>query len=197
MTTPSKRSNRMMVEKPEQLETLASPVRQEIIDTLEVLGPSSVAELAVAVGLSADALYFHLRRLEAVDLVLQTKRQINGRGIAQYSLPGPKLQLRYDYEDSVRPRLVRKIVASMLRTASRDFDAGYDHPDAVITDDARNLWAGRTKAWLSQEQIVEVNDLINELLEVLLRGSREEGAILCALTWALAPVEARPARRGE
>ena len=51
------------------LEALASPARLEVVEGLQVVGPSSVAELARRLGRAADALYYHLRELERAGVV--------------------------------------------------------------------------------------------------------------------------------
>ena len=55
---------RSVVERVEQIALLASPARQEIVDTIEALGgEAAVAELAAQLGRSSDGLYYHLRHL--------------------------------------------------------------------------------------------------------------------------------------
>ena len=59
---------------------LASPVRQEIVDTLEALGgEASVAELAAEVGRAADGLYYHLRLLVRGGLIDELAGDGEGR----------------------------------------------------------------------------------------------------------------------
>ena len=62
---------------PGRIAVLASPVRQEIVDTLAMLGgEASVAALAEQLGRPADGLYYHLRLLEQHELIVEA---VNGR----------------------------------------------------------------------------------------------------------------------
>ena len=53
-----------------QVGALVSSVRQEIVDVLCQMGTVAVAELAAALGRPADAIYYHLRVLKRVGLVV-------------------------------------------------------------------------------------------------------------------------------
>jgi hypothetical protein len=84
----------------------------------------------------------------------------------------------------------------MLRIAGRDFAAALADP-ATVTDGAlRELWASRSKGWVSEAELAEINALLARLLG-LLHQPRDAGRDrLVALTWVLSPLVAKPARRG-
>src|SRR3954463_6659873 len=72
-----------------QIRALASPIRQDILDAVTAIGPCSVAQLAVALGKPADGLYYHIRRLLDVGLLMEVAA--DGGGGADLRLdPGPK-----------------------------------------------------------------------------------------------------------
>ena len=81
---------------------LGSPVRQEIIDTVELLGgKATIAELAAQLGRPADGLYYHVRRLVAVGLLI-------GSGSPEvYRIPTAR-PLTLDY---AAPAPVRRTIA--------------------------------------------------------------------------------------
>ena len=58
------------IAEPRQIRALASSTRQDIVDTIAAIGPCSVAELARALGRSADGLYYHIRVLTRVGLLV-------------------------------------------------------------------------------------------------------------------------------
>src|SRR4029079_19744126 len=59
---------------------LASAVRQDILDSVDAIGPCSVAELAQVLGRSPHGLYHHIKRLERARLVrLRRARGADGR----------------------------------------------------------------------------------------------------------------------
>lgn len=184
------------IEKADQLQLLASPVRQEILDCLESMGPSSVGELARAVGLAADSLYYHVRKLAAVGLIVERgRRPSDRRDESVFALPSPRIRLRYDPKHPEQARAVGKIVGAMLRTSMRDFDSGLASERAVAHGAERNLWGARLKGWLDGAQLRRVNELLEELHDVFNAGGPGADKTLCALTWSMAPVEAQPVRR--
>lgn len=184
------------IDDPEQLELLASAARQEILDTVEALGTCSVTELAKELGVPADSLYYHVRRLEAAGLlVARGERRTARRDETIYGLCDDSLRVRYDPEDPENVHRVSEIVAALLRVAERDFRDGFTPALATVGGPARNLWGGRVKAWLSDEELREVNDLLQRLMALFRAGSRSEDRQLCSFAWTLAPLEARPVRR--
>jgi hypothetical protein len=159
---------------------LASPVRQEIIDTVEALGSATIAEIAVQLGRPADGLYYHVRRLVRAGLLVG-----NGSG---YRTPRP---LRLDYDRD--PAAVRRVIASMLRIARRDFDAGF--AGATTRGPRRSLWAGRATGWVGVRELAEINTLIARIDKLLHRPRRRDSDQLASWCFVLAPLAARPARR--
>ncbi len=166
---------------------LASPVRQEIIDTIEALGGgATIAELAAELGRPADGLYYHVRRLVRAGLLA-------GTGSPEvYRIPRTSGPLMLDYRRD--PAAVRRVIASMLRIARRDFDAGFAEPGVRVTGATRSLWAARTKGWVGAAELAEINTLLARI-ERILRRRRRTGARLASLCFVLAPVAARPSRR--
>jgi hypothetical protein len=164
--------------------SLASPVRQEIVDTVEALGGATIAELAVQLGRPADGLYYHVRRLVRDGLLA-------GSGSPEvYRTPRRPLHLDYERD----PAAVRRVIASMLRIARRDFDAGFAVPGTVVRGPRRTLWAGRTKGWVGARELAEINALVARI-EKLLRRPRRRGDRLASWCFVLAPIVERPARR--
>src|SRR5690348_12664421 len=118
----SNRQNNYSIRSKQQMRALAAPTRQEIVDALPRLGRVSVAELANALGRPADSLYYHLRVLKHVGLVIDAgRRTINGRPEALFRAVAPQMSLCYKLGDSGNGNAVNPIIASMLRSGIRDF----------------------------------------------------------------------------
>ncbi len=180
----------------DQVEALVSAVRQEVIDTLGAAGPQSVTELARLMGRPADALYYHLRRLVKVGLVVpQGERRRGRRTEVVYDLVGYPLQLDYPRGRDARTDPTVRLVAAMLRTAERDFQRGLEGHRAVVDGPARTLWATRRHAWLTPADLRRVNQLLSELLDRMGRSRQPDRGELCTLTFVLAPRAARNGRR--
>ncbi len=163
---------------------LASPVRQEIIDTIEALGGATIAELASQLGRPADGLYYHVRRLVRAGLLV-------GRGSPEvYRTPKA---LRLDYRRDVPA--IRRVIASMLRIARRDFDSGFAIPGIAVGGARRSLWAGRSKGWVGAADLAEINAMIARIERILHRKRRKDSDRLISWCFVLAPIAARPKRR--
>lgn len=191
----SRRSRPYLIKRRDQLAALESAVRQEIIDTIQAAGPRSAPELSALMGRPADALYYHLKRLVRVGLlVINTTRRSRRRDEAVYDLAGHPLVLDVPVSgDDAHP--LARLVRSMLRTAERDHGAAVGTPTARPDGDRRNLWAGRRHAWLSPRDLERVNDLVDQLVAIMTRARRPADGELCTLTLVLAPRPSRAGRR--
>jgi len=181
------------------LRCLASPVRQEIVDTLESLGgEASVALLAEALGKPADGLYYHLRQLTRAGVIeeLAGTGQGQGRRYRSAAGAGARVHLRYPAAGPSREvQALDQVAGSLLRIARRDFAAALARPDTVTGGPARELWIARSKGWVSPAALTEVNRLLARLGELLNCRPDARRTRLVALAWVLAPIAASPVRR--
>lgn len=180
------------------VEALTSPARQEVVDGLQSLGPASVAELADALGRAPDSLYYHLRKLERVGLVVQRGTRGEGaRAEVLYDTPG---RLVIDFEPSTpreRKSLV-KLVAAILRMAERDLRAALETGRAIYRRGARrNSWGARLKGWISREELAQVRAHLEAVNQILSDGRKRRGAELFAVTFVLAPLAPSARARSE
>jgi hypothetical protein len=180
----------------ELIRAIRSPVRQEILDKAQALGPFSIAELAHVVGRPADGLYYHVKALLAVGLLQPAgERGAGRRREALYQTPAPEdgLWLVYDPTDPANVGAVNGVVGGMLRLTERSFAAAF-RPGAVCAGPYRDLWAVRNEGWLTDDELREVNRTLARLRE-LFAAPRREGSRLHALTFVLTPMVANSARR--
>lgn len=184
------------VEDAKRIGLLASPTRIEIVDTLEAIGTSvSAAELAAQLGRPADGLYYHLNQLVAGGLI---KEEDAPEGRRYQSMGRGGVSLRYRPGATANADAVGRVATSVLRVAGRDFARALADPATVVEGPRRELWVGRGKGWVDPDDLAEINRLIARLNELVQRplDERPRGKLV-ALSWVLAPVEAKPARRGE
>ena len=196
------------IERNDQLRALESTVCQEIVDLVDAAGPCSVREMAGLMGRRPDSLYYHVRKLGSVGLLIDRGVRGSGRRAeAIYDVPGRPLRLAYDPSDPVNVRAVSRIAAAMQRSADRDFLSGFRPGLAVVGGEGRNLWAARMKGWLGEDDLAELNALLERVLEVFYRrkGERAGGTgsfpgrslRLHSLTWILAPIDGTAGPRDE
>jgi DNA-binding transcriptional ArsR family regulator len=174
-----------MIRDRRQILAMASPVRLALIDTLEGIGPSSVARLASIIGARPDALYYHLRILEARGLVTRVGGAKESQAV--FKTAEPSLRLLYDPKDAHNRDAVTRVVASMARGALRAFRAAFRKRPRVIGK-RRELWAAQQTAHLTADELETVNRLLRELLDTFASARRgESGDRLYALTFMLSP----------
>jgi DNA-binding transcriptional ArsR family regulator len=169
-----------MIRDPKQIATLASPLRIMLVDTLEAIGPCSIADLARAAGLTPDALYYHLRMLEKRGLIARKANIVS---------TSRSLALAYDANDKRNVDAVTRVAGSILRGALRMFRKAFK-PGVRTSGKRRELWAAQRTVRLSPRELETVNRLLNELLDTFgsARESRSDDR-LYAITFVLAPQE--------
>jgi hypothetical protein len=172
-----------------QLRGLASPVRQEIVDAVTGMGPSSIAALARALGRAPNAFYFHIAKLERLGLLVRRGASgARGRPFALYDVPGRPMAVVYQPDEAKTKAPMVKLVRAMVASAARSFIRSYRPDRAVVTGPQRNLWASRSKQWLSPRELRQVNAHLQALADLLNRADyeRREGDQLMELTFVLA-----------
>lgn len=178
----------------DQIRLLQSTVRQDILDSLMASGSATIADLAAALGLPADALYYHIRKLVAAGLVQPEGTDDQARGATRYVLPAERMRLEYDLEPEGRAA-VADVISAALRSAARDFSAALEGGEAETRGANRNLLGGRVRGWLAPEDVREVNGLLERIWEIFRESRRGANRSLMSFSCALSPMEARPPRR--
>jgi hypothetical protein len=188
--------NRAVIQRPAEIQLLASAVRQEIVDTLEALGGiAPVAAIAAALGRPSDGLYYHLRILVKGGLLEELPDTGEGTRYRTRAPRSERLRLRYEPGRTRNARAVTQVIGGMLRTTRRDFEAALADPEVVTEGPHRALRAARTKGWVSPADLAELNRLHARAMALLHGKRKPRDAQLMSLTWVLAPVQARPSRR--
>jgi biotin operon repressor len=174
-----------------QLLTLASPGREDIIDAVNVLGQCSVPEIAHFLGRPRNALYYHVRALRDRGLLVESTSQRDGiKPTALYDLPGRPVIVRYDLTS---PR-IRKAVVRLGRLRFRAGERAFVRactPDVAVTQGPmRNLWVSHWKGRLTDAQLREANVLFNKLVDLYRRATSEDKARGSphGITFAISPV---------
>jgi len=168
---------------------LASAIRQDILDSVDAIGPCSVAELAQVLGRSPHGLYHHIKRLERARLVkLRRTRGADGRPRVQLEVDRIQ-RLQYRPGDRESRAAVLRVVRAMVRSAYRNFSRAFHPGLARVSGPGRNLWAGRARGVFSAKDRIRVHRLLQALLAVCedSRRSLKEGE-MHEITFVLSPV---------
>jgi DNA-binding transcriptional ArsR family regulator len=187
--------NFQAISDPDLIAALASPMRQEIVDMLAAVGgEASAADLAEQLGRHVDGLYYHLKILCKLGLIVAVDADV-GRRFRLGGVARP-LRLAYSTTDEAHAQALRMFTHGLLQVAEQDFDAALSMADVVTHGKDRELWAARNKAWLSVEELQEVNELLERLCRLMSRPRTPERDRLVSCTFVLAPHGAVSKRRG-
>jgi len=174
----------------DQIRALAVPARQEIIDALLCSGPSTVADIAAFLGRPADSLYFHIRILKRLGLVVRAEsRRPGGREEKVYDVPGRPMRIDYDLGDRRISAGIVKAIGAMLRITRRDFNDAVDGGTAAVDGLYRALWGARVKGWITKPELKGVNRRLNEICRIMLSPERRRGSGLHSFTFVITPIE--------
>jgi DNA-binding transcriptional ArsR family regulator len=182
-----------LIKDPRQIRALVSPTRQEIVDAIHSTGPLTISALAALLGRPADGLYFHVRTLESVGLLLRVGEAPTGKrtgGI--YDVCSRPLRIQYD---ATRPAVAKAITAvsgSMVRLAHRDVVRAFRQKLVEPDGEHRNTWSGRVKGWLTRDQLAEVNRHWRAITEIFNNARPDDGVTggtsLHAATFVMTPI---------
>jgi hypothetical protein len=173
-----------------QLLVLATPGREDIIDAVAILGPSTVPDLAQFLGRSRNALYYHVRALRDSGLLLESEMQRDGvKKTLQYDLPGRPVIVKYNLSTPRSRRAVMKLGRLRFRSGERGFVRACQRDHAVVEGPHRNLWVAHWKGWLTDKDLTEANRLLLQLVDLFRHGADAPGDRKpLELTFAIAPV---------
>jgi DNA-binding transcriptional ArsR family regulator len=191
--------NYRAIDDPGLIRVLASPIRQEIVDTLAALGgDASAADLALQLGRHADGLYYHLKILCKARLLVELDAHAEDE--RRYRLagdPSQPLRLAYRTDSEQHFTALRKFAHGLLQVAEKDFVEALETTGIVTEGPTRQLWAARNKAWLSRSELQEVNLLLERLCELMSHPRTDERDQLLSCAFVLAPHVALSKRRGD
>lgn len=164
---------------PEAWDAIASPIRLEILQTLEGLGPCSIPTLAELLGRRPEGLYHHMRLLLKVGAVFEVESEKRGRRPERrFAMNGPM-----DFSGPLEPgpsgaiEGLSRLCGSITRAAERQLSA------ALATFEGRELgelggFSLRSEsARLSPQGIRDLERITGELRELF---ERERAAALNA-----------------
>ena len=174
-----------------QLMVLAAPGREDIIDAISVRGPSTVPEIAAYLGRTRNSLYYHVEAMRKAGLLVsETVRREGIKSTARYDLPGRPMIVKYDLSTPRNRKAVIRLGLGRFHAGKRAFVRACRPDIAVVEGPRRNLWISYWEGWLSDEELVEANRILNNLVDLYRRSSKKGGGGRkpFALTFGIAPV---------
>jgi predicted transcriptional regulator len=184
----------------EQFKALTSPVRGEILDIVNLMGPLSITEVAAYTGRPIDSLYYHVRRLVKVGLLVNVaKRKAKRQMEATYDLPGRPMFLQYVPSQLKHVENVIKSIGTMLRVTERNFRNAFEKDLVRVSGRRRNVDHVLVLGWYTEEEIQEIRLQIREIIKKFHSSARhrKKTSELFALTTILTPLEVKRRRKNE
>ena len=147
--------------------TLIAPVRAEIIETLRMLGPCGIADVARQLDRPADSLYRHFEKIVATGVVVETGTRSTGRRVERvYDLVADDLGARFKGASSravndaylTTAKTVLKMSARTFRDAAASgalIGLGLDKPSTMR--------AFFEHVWLTPDDFDELNAIFRRL----------------------------------
>ena len=175
---------------PAQLRAIVSPTRQEIIDVLISAGPSSIAEIGRYVGRPADALYFHIRALKKVGLLIECEPREDGRHVAAvFDVPGRPFRIRMT---SASRKLISRVMSAAIRLGLRDLARALDISGTTADEGKHQLWSSRAKGWVSVADQRVINSKLREISAILANSRPGPERELRSFTYVWSPTPPNP-----
>ncbi len=179
---------------PAELRAVRSAAAHQVISVMERVKRATVAELAVHVGLPAGSLYYHVRRLEAVGVLLEgEKRSTGGRHEVVYELAGSEVVLDTSRSDKSFVAELARTFRSRLRALERAYVAAVERRAAARGVRGRGRPQGPSlhqhQARLGPRQRAELERRVEELAAFLVEHDDPRRRDFTHLTVAVVPLE--------
>ncbi len=178
---------------PKAMAELFKPARIELVESLQVTGPATIAQLAARLGRPPDSLYYHVKKMveigvmaERPDLVSDDGRP--GRTAAVYELTAKTISLPLDSTSRRNREVWGRGAGTLLRQAGREVSAALESGQAQDQGAQRNLLVRRMKVRLGRKELEQVNQHLEALQELLASKAENTQGQPFAVTLALTPV---------
>jgi len=174
-----------------------APVRLEIVESMRMVAPCSIAELAAATDRPADTLYRHVEKLRKAGIVVEAGVRRAGRRFEQvFDLAGDDFRPQFR-DSSARAankmfELSTKSIAKILLRTTRDAAAA---EQIVYSPEERNASVKFEHAWLTPEEFAQLRELFVGVKRFMdARKGRREGRLYLA-AFAAVPVHRKRSAR--
>jgi DNA-binding Lrp family transcriptional regulator len=171
------------------LETVAHPLRLEILERLQLDGPDSIAGLAKKLDRRPNALSYHVLLLERAGVLTRAGSRRSGRrDEAIYDLAAASIALGIDPRSSPMRRAATRSAGVVLRMAHREIRRALEDGMCSAAAMAGRPLGRRVKAWLTDEDLSRVQQRLDQIERDLERGLRRKRGRPYALTVVLVPL---------
>ncbi len=183
---------------PKHWSVLVAPVRLEVVEAMRMIAPCSIAEIAAALDRPADTLYRHIDKLKRAGMVVEAGVRRSGRRFEQvYDLVADDFRVGFkEVSGRTANKAYNDTMQSILKIASRTARDSAAASELVGLGDDRNIIGKIEHAWLTQEEFLELRELMMKVkLYMDARKARREGRLYLAAVIAMPVTRKRGAKR--
>ena len=188
------RAKFIRIQTPAAWRTILSPIRREILEAMQELGPCPIADAAAACGRPADGLYRHVRVLVKAGFLVEAGTRKGMRNVerlfdaAAEDFAPPRLRR----DSSAAEREVVAVTAEALaRSTTRAMRATATAGRLECQPERRNFFLQHHLAWLTPRRFAELRDLMLRANRLLEDGRRERTGDLYEVLSIATPVTRR------
>lgn len=174
--------------------TILSPVRREIVEAMQELGPCAIAEVAAACGRPADGLYRHVKVLVKAGFLVDAGTRKGRRNTerlfdaAADDFAAPRLRRG---SSAAERETVALTAEALAKSAARALRASAAAGRLECGEGARNFSVVHQLSWLTPRRFDELRALALRMNQVLDAGRRERAGDLYETLVVVTPVTRR------
>lgn len=183
----------ILLRRPEDVRIVTSPIASQIVSIMERTRRNTVGELAELVGIEAGSLYYHVRKLNKIGVLLEhDKLSTGGRQEVVYELAGTEIVIDPDERSPAFLAEIARGIRSRLRKIERGFVAALGRPGTIRRTPGRNLSLHHHQVRLKKRDRAEFFRRVEELEAFLVEHDDKAQQEFLSVTLVVLP-EARKA----
>lgn len=185
----AQRRKRFTISDPAQVRALVSPSRHHILRALSSVGPATVRSLAEHLGRSAESLYYHLRALEKVGLIVDKTPASSSAGEAVYDTPARMIVTDPKVSKPAYLAAYRKSASALLRLVDRQLMSALTRQEERRSARARSLRIQQLQVRLAPADARVLARKLDDIMEFLTEREVADGKEVIAVTLVSCPLE--------
>ena len=173
---------------PSEMWVLASPIRVEILNTVCGLEECSAAQIAAFTGRSRTSLYPHIEQLVEAGLLIESDVRLAGKRYEQLYRPIARtVATKHNSKDPDNVAYHQAYGNAVGRLMARLHERATANPSAIVRGPLRDTNAGIHTAWVDDEALEEINELIERIWEISRNSEPSENKRLINVGVMIAP----------
>lgn len=176
------------VNSPKAVSSLTSPLRMEILQAFGTGDRLTVGDLAERVGKPRSSLYYHIRKLIEMGLLVEVERKLKGKKYeSSFETASDRIIIQANTSTKPGREAMAKLIRSMTRQAARDFERALE---THALDGTKAADVGRRqRAWLTEDDVKKVDELFTKIEAICAKRRTKGKGRLYSVTSLFVPLE--------